>query len=242
MKTKTLEPTVNVGTTPQPLKMIGYESGMQRLRELIDLIHGKIALGNSTLIGKNFGFLKVLSITLEAQRQLLGHLNDSLIYCPLAWDETTGFPSHPTLVADLQNYIEIFKLQDAVLATVLRSFAHWELLVQETSVRCCGSNFKLKTVKMDIKLNHILKTADGWLGLKQLVGVESADLSHQELQNYFDFRRPSKVIDGLMIIFSREWLLLAKNGQLETSEVKTEKAELFNLEKFQNIIDSLNIP
>lgn len=241
MTTITLAPTVDVGVIRQPLKIIDYKEGLRRLRGLIDLIHDKISIGNSTLIGKNFGFLKVLGIVFEAQHKLIGHINDELISCPLAWDETTGFPSHPTLVADLQKYAEIFKPQDSVLATVLRSFARWEHLVQETSTRCCGSGFNLKTVKMDIKLNHGLKTMHNFLIFTQLVGVESADLSHQELRDYFDFRRPSRVIDGLMIIFSREWLLQAKDGELETKEVKTEKAELFNLEKFQSMTDSLNI-
>ncbi|MBI2063404.1 MAG: hypothetical protein HYT65_00210 [Candidatus Yanofskybacteria bacterium] len=241
MVTLAIAPKINTGIIPQNIKIIDYKEGLGRLHELIDLIRGKIAIGDSTLIGKNFGFLKILGIALEAQHKLIGYLNDELISCPIAWDETTGFPSHPTLAADLQKYLEIFKPQDDVLKTILRSFAHWELLVQETSVRCCGSITKLKTVKMDIKINHVLKTEDGWLSFKQLVGVESADLSHQELRDYFDFRRPSKNIDGLMIIFSREWLLRAKDGELETKEVKTEKAELFNLEKFQNMIDSLQI-
>ena len=94
---------------------------------------------------------------------------------------------------------------------------------------------------MDIKLNHVLKTMHNNLIFNQLIGVESADLNHQDLRDYFDFRRPSRVIDGLMIIFSREWMLRAKDGKLEAEELKTEKAELFNLEKFQNMIDSLSI-
>lgn len=225
---------------PQTIKIIDYKEGLQRLRELIDLIHAKVALGDSTLIGKNLGFLKVLSIALEAQHKLISYLNDDLISCPIAWDETSGFPSHPTLVADLQKYVEIFKPENKFLVSVLRSFDHWELLTRETSQ--VGVNLKLKTTLMNIKMNHILKTLHNNLVFTQLVGVESADISHQELRDYFDFRRPSKVIDGLMIIFSREWLLRVVDGRLETQEVKTKKAELFGVEKFQSIIDSLSIP
>lgn len=246
MATMVLNMKIDAGKLPQiiwphTIKIIDYKEGLQRLRELIDLIHATIAIGDLTLISKNFGFLKVLGIALEAQFKLIGHLNDKLISCPIAWDETTGFPSHPTLAADLQKYAEVFKPKDIILMTVLRSFVRWELLVQETSVRYCGSISKLKTVRMDIKLNHVLKIEDGKLDFKQLVGVGSADLNHKELWDYFDFRRPSRVIDGLMIIFSREWLLRVKNGKLEAEEVKIEKAKLFNLEKFQSMIDSLSI-
>ncbi|MBI2063040.1 MAG: hypothetical protein HYT61_02235 [Candidatus Yanofskybacteria bacterium] len=220
---------------------IDYADCLQKLQLLINSIRAKIAIGNSKLLTKNSDFLNVVAIALEAQHKLISHLNDELISCPTAWDETTCFPSHPTLIADLQKYAEIFKPRDATLMTVLRSFAHWEHLVQETSIRCCGSMSKLTTVRMDIKLNHILKTEDGWLSFRQLIGVESNDISHQELRDYFDFRRPSKVIDGLMIILSREWLLRVKDGELETKEVKTEKAELFNLEKFQSMLNSLQI-
>lgn len=218
---------------------IRYEEGLDRLKRLIELIQAKISSENSKLLTENIGFLKVLCLALEAEHELINYLNDENINSPLAWDIATGFPSHPTLIADVQKYTGVFKAEDSILSATMRSFDHWENLAQETSVRSSGVTSVLKNVRMTIKINHVLKTMNGWLNFKQLVGVESTDLSEKELLDYFDFRLPSKVIDGLIIILKREMSLRVQNDKLEIEKVSTEKAGLFNLGRFQQIIDQL---
>ena len=223
---------------PQTIRVVDYKESLVRLRRLIGLINAKIASGDARLVGQSFKLLKVFELALQAQARIVDALNDDHISCPIVWDELTGFPSHPTLAADLNKYVEILQSSDEVLVAILRSFSGWTFLAKETSPRCFGSFFGLKNVQMNIKINHILSSVDGRLGLKQLVGVDSPNLNQKELERYFGCGRSSQVIDDLFIIFDRRWLTREAGGVLEVSELKTEKTPLFNLEKFEAMIDS----
>lgn len=219
----------------QTIEFIDYEESLRRLSRLVDLFHDAL-ITNLGYLAENHDILKTAVVAFEAQFKIEGRLNDELISSPMAWDVTTSLPSYPTLVADLQSFLKIFKPDDPFLATFLRSFAGWTLLTQEKTLRCCGSNLHMKEVGMNIKLNHVLKVTNGWLNFRQLVGVESPDVSHKALEEYFDFGRPSQAVDGLVIILDREWMLRVTNGRPEIRKVKTQKAALFNLAKFQDMI------
>ena len=184
---------------------------------------------------------KIFLMALMAQRKVLANLNDENLYCQVLWDERTGFPSHPSLAADVAKYFEIFNTSDWLKA-LLNSFSGWSLFRQEKILCCCGR--KERIVSLDIMINTILSVSsvpkssiNSSLEIKLLVGVKTDDMEH--LKMHYNIKKQSKVDGGLYIIFNcvnsvaiADRLQLHPEDFLTIQPVNFSHADLFSVEEF----------
>ncbi len=180
----------------------------------------------------------VFGLALKAQIKVLQSLNSQYLYCDVLWDQDTGLPSHPSLVADVQKFPEILEHPE-LLETVLKSFASWTLLQRQEIDCCCGGDFKLRKVLFEIMLNHILRVEGNSLIITQLVGVRSDDQKH--LKKHYSFSKQSKRADDMHIVWSCANKLTPNDGSYSLSSLESQCAKEFKVEEFAKMIYQLDI-
>ncbi len=218
------------------VRILGWRDSILRLEETV----GKFERGLMEFAGEAFLPFVSFFLLLSAQFKALESLNDEYLNCGLAWDERTGLPSHPSIIADGQTYRRLFK-PDGILDAVLASFSGWILLSREQLFCCCGKKFrgplKDRNVEIDVLLNHILSFDDekGFV-VKQLVGIKCGDPEH--LEHHYDFKKQSRRDDGLYIIWLCENRLIV-NGKVEAALFSKEQAGQFNAPELYKRLNGL---
>lgn len=176
----------------------------------------------------------VLRIVLSAQRAVLGRLNDEHLSCKVGWDRRTGLPSHPSLIADIQKYVDLFK-PSRIEKMLLRSFGGWAVLGHQTMDCACGRGFKTRTVAMDFMVNTMLRVENNTLLMKQLVGIRTDDPAH--LSHHYDYGKASKRVDDCSIVFESEGKITNKNS-LSVRHLSQKSAGQFNADKFVKLVSN----
>jgi len=209
------------------LKFLNYKESIERIQKIIDSLGHQIDNDLPQVIRPT---LICLYAVLKAQLKVIEYLNDEYLNCGMPWDEETGFPSPPSMIADAERYIDFFK-PDKAIEIILRSFFEWTLFSQEKFICCCG-NFSPRSVSLDLMLNCRLGSTIEGLKIKQLFGVKSDDKKHL-IHHYDDKKKPSRVIDDLIIIFSSHGSLRVNENKIELCEsFDSERVEQFNLDEF----------
>jgi hypothetical protein len=214
------------------IRILDYKESIQKLSDLVTIIKEKM----QKMENEYGSYLPSISffLALQVQAKVIDYLNDEALNYGLAWDEDTGFPSLPSLVADVGSYVRHFNPQGK-LRILLESFCGWSLFEKEEML-CCCSSFKLRKVALEIMLNHVLEIQESSVVIKQILGVRTDDLKH--LEQHYDLKKPSQRIDNLNII----WLCrneIKNNGSLKIEYLGSEHAEQFNFLGFQNRIMEL---
>ena len=203
---------------------------ISRLDEVINQLKLKLGENNQP----NLLAAQVFCLALEAQKKVLAYLNDDNFYCQVPWDPATDLPSHPSLAADVAKYTELFPVS-ADLKALLNSFSGWSLLHHEKLPACCCGR-KERPVDSDIMLNAILKSDNGSLTIKFLVGVKSGDNDH--LEKHYNIKQKSQVVDGLIIIFICENRIIVNSSDESTIEVLNfSHAEQFDVSVFEGMVN-----
>ena len=210
----------------KPIEFLGYQESIVKLRDILEVVP------------TNFSNAGVLA--LKAQIKVLEYLNDQYFNCLVPWDKRIGLPSHPSMVADAQKYVEFFPCSEG-LKSVLNSFLGWSLFAKEELLCCCGGSLlKPYKVSLEIMLNHVLRVekidGDYFLVIKQLVGIKCSDKGH--LKNHYNFGKMSRVIDNLSMIFIAETGISLKSDKIDYRFISSQKAEQFNLEEFARRINA----
>jgi hypothetical protein len=133
-------------------------------------------------------------VLLDAVIKGLNKKQNEMFYFPIPWEKDTGWPSHPSLVADAISY-------QANL--ILDSFASWSVLKNQNIFCCCGKHrvfSRERFVPIEIVLHHsvVMERERRIIEIKQLIGIKSKDQDHVE--SHYDLRRNSKVDENISII------------------------------------------
>ncbi len=173
-----------------------------------------------------------------AERDVLKSINSEFLHSALAWNRRTNLPSHPTLIADLQKYIEIFKPASWKKAQ-LQSFVDWARLGRQTIKCACGRGFKTRPVTVDFILRTRLWVEDNSLVMKQMVGVKTNDVAH--LSRHYN--PTSKSTDSHVIVFESESEVsqttapnTATEDVLKITNVFQRSAKQFKADKFAQMM------
>lgn len=221
----------NVSRPEPAVEFLDYQKTIERIEEIITGLRLNAISKIDLNVYQDLSLL-ALKTLLKAQIKVLGYINDSSLNCAVPWDKRTGFPSHPTMVADAQRYVDFFKPPEEVKA-FLDSFLGWSQVAREEMRCCCGQGKKARTVILFIQLNHIVSVVnDEYLCLKQFVGVGSLDSAH--LKHHYDFGKPSQVADDLHIISVSEqgFRLVGKHIVTLNLNPGFQRADQLNLEEF----------
>lgn len=215
-------------TDLKPIEFLDYQQSIAKLKDIL-------RVGFDTA-------LTIPLLILKAQLKVLEYLNDRHVNCPIPWDKRTGFPSHPSMVADAQKYLKFFQCS-ADLKSLLDSFLGWSLFAREELLCCCGGSLlKPRNISFDVMLNHVLRIdyVDGnfFLVIKQLVGVRCSNRGH--LKNHYNFGKMSQAIDDLSMIFISESGFNLKSGRINHKFISSQKADQFNLEEFSRRINAVS--
>ncbi len=167
-------------------------------------------------------------LVFSAERDVLKSINGKYLQSALAWNRRTRLPSHPTLIADLQKYIEIFKPTGWKKA-LLQSFVNWTYLGHQTIQCACGRGSKTRTVKLDIALRTLMRVEDGALVLTQMVGIKSDDKAH--LIHHYGCNSDKKPIDGHVVVFELE----SEAGLTAPAADEPETLRVANCSSFQMV-------
>ena len=168
---------------------------------------------------------KIFWLLLNAQLQALQSLNDRYISCAVSWDDKTGLPSHPSMIADARYSAE--RIPDSFIRNLIDSFVGWTSFAEQEMNCWCGSWNKPRVVKIEVFLNHILSVEGECLRLKQFVGLKYADQKH--LKHHYDLQMPSVALNGLVLVSCFEASLKMING-VEIKCLSVKKAKTLNLE------------
>ncbi len=180
-------------STNSPQKFLDWHIALAKIKSIIDRFPG-VARGE---------FLPSLAwyAVLVAGHRALSHLNDEHLNCGVLWDPETGFPSHPSFIADAQHYAQPADINPRSKALV-QSFKEWASFAKETLQCCCGGNsLTLRPVEMELMINHSVKREENMLRITQRVGVRSNDMKHLR-NHYSDFSKQSVRDENLYIIWT----------------------------------------
>lgn len=167
-------------------------------------------------------------------QKLIGSEN---ITCDIPWDEKMGLPSHPTLAADAKSYPRIFKPEDGRLSALCESFSGWSRYATQKELCACNSRLRINELIIEILVNHILKAENGWISIKQLIGLRSKDTKRLE-KHYYEDKSPSRFVDSLLIISDVSWTFSLEKGFL-AAIWSANPPEQFKIDKFQAQIASI---
>lgn len=190
---------------------LDYREAIERLKKLYKQLLVKfnnlpdLALENVI----EYSHLLVLQIAILGQIKFLQGLNDEHVNTPVAW-ELMGFPSPPSLMADLKKCSDQEELSKIAKA-VLRSFSEWETIAEESLDCACVKNGKNHKVECDVKLRHILRLNGRKLHLKQFVAVSSKNTAH--LQSHYSWGEIPSDAPELRLVAKLESVLELNESQ-----------------------------
>lgn len=120
-----------------------------------------------------------------------------LFYFPIPWDRNTGFPSHPSLVADAKHFCSLGNFGEAV-NLIIGSFAGWQTFWKQKKFCSCGG--KNRYVDLEIVVHHPVKldTDSRTIEIKGLAGIKSSDRPH--IEKHYKLRRESRVDKNISIV------------------------------------------
>ena len=130
-------------------EFINYREAIARIIGLVARLEGMVVFANS-----NSAFPLYCYVTaLKAQALWLYFSNDEYMSVEVPWD-TIGFPSHPSMSADVAAYAKRDELEEVCVA-FLNSFSAWTSVKRETLSQCsCGR--RSRPVEIDIMVTHSL--------------------------------------------------------------------------------------
>ncbi len=212
----------------KPVQFLDWKEAIEKLEIIEQKMRRKIK-------GKSPEILPAIALclALAAERKVLGYLNDDALNCRVPWDETTGFPSPPSMSADAAQYGDYFETTNTPQDAILKSFSRWTLLVQEKTLCCCGKrNTNFEEVVIDAMLNHSVTIDENRLVVRQFFGVKSNNLKH--MAHHYSAKTQSQRYKDLIIIWDCENQIDCRNFEISSS-IKV-RAEEFNVQEFQNRI------
>lgn len=171
----------------------------------------------------------LLELLVSAQRDTLYRANDEHISCPVPWSAETGFPSHPTMIADAGQFAKLSDCPE-FQKPLINSFVSWTLFSGETVSCCCGRG--LREIAAEIVLNNVLGAADGGLLIKQFIGIRSDDVNHLR-GHYGESSRQSKASGNIWVVYEAE--SIAETGG-KTTVIKKNLSKYFNFERLVAVL------
>ena len=229
LKLQELQAEVLAESKEPKIKFVDYKTSIERLDDILKRIKKRTSYEAA-----------IWRAVFSSERAVLEYLNDERLNCEVAWDQRTGLPSHPSLIADIQQYAKLFRppkmgLGLEVKKALLQSFSGWTLLGHQTMDCACGRSFKMRKVEMDFMINTLLRVEKNALVMKQLIGIKADDPAH--LAQHYDFGKASKKIDDCIIIFESESKVSMKDGRyLLIRRLSQKSAGQFNTDKIIKLI------
>lgn len=220
----------------KPSVFIEPEDAVGRLGSLCEKLEKQIKVQPNQ---SEITSLAVYCIGLNTQAAALKYLNE-FIEIGVPWDKELNIPSPPSTAADIRTYAERRSLSGE-LKGLLLSFSGWSLFKKEEILCACGwnknknGNFGFRTINADIMINTLLKTEDGKLKIKQLLGVRADDIDHLA-HHYEEFSRQSSAVGDLLIIMENENCLFLDHGEIKIERISLKKAKNFAIEDFSNML------
>lgn len=211
-----------------PPKFFNWRESAEKIRELIvrlkNDIDRKENLSYQALPG--YAFLALLAVEIGALR----HLNSESLSCALPWDETTGMPSLPSVIADVQKFLPHTEYREDA-QRLLQSFAAWTPIAEQKIACVCGSEkFQTREIVIHLMLHHVMSQEDSMVVVRQFVGVASDDDTH--LRHHYNVRTPSQQYEDVQIIWDAENRIRNEVFFLLTSSY----ADTFNVAEFESRI------
>lgn len=144
--------------------------------------------------------------------------------CFVAWDENTGMPSHPTLMADANFWGKRTRGKESAL---LQSFGEWAVWKQEPFNCSCGRFRRgARKIEVEIMLRHDLAVLGDILILYQAAAVRSSDKGH--LNHHYE-RELARRSDGDMtVVMECEGTISILKGALAIGVRKEAGVKEFN--------------
>ena len=220
--------TTSAKSINPPLKFLDWQTALAELKTITDSFPTKQC-------ESQIEFLPSLAwyALLIAGYRALSRLNDEHINCAVLWDPETGFPSHASVIADAEHYSSFADISTRSKA-LLQSFKEWTPFTKETLQCCCGSSsLKLRSVDMELMINHSIKCEGNALTITQRIGVRSSDMKHLG-NHYSDFSKQSIRDTNLLMIWTATNVVQRPFGKIEGRS--TECAKEFDPNAFQNEI------
>lgn len=172
-----------------------------------------------------WGFLAAIF----AQAATLQKLNSRSLHAPVPWDQLTGFPSHPTLIADAVKYADFLEKNDP-LRIILSSFREWTLFCKEKVQ--CKHDSEAKIIDCEVLLNHTIARENNALAVKQLVCAKSDNKRH--LERHYGSVKPTKAYgESTNIIWTASNKILASDEeQIKIESFGIETSNMFSEVEF----------
>lgn len=179
------------------VEFLDYQKSIDRLSEIIGAFEEKKA----ELVSVEHTPAEAFLLALKAQCTIIGQLNSQLLNCPIPWSMKTGFPSHPSLVADVAAYVKKHRPEER-LGVVLASFGEWAHLFTEELYCSCtakGISFTLRNIRLEIMIRHLFEEhREGGIAVRQMIGVRTDDINHF---GHYEIKAGSQLVDHMMIIW-----------------------------------------
>ena len=173
-------------------------------------------------------------LILIAQRRSLRRINDEVIYSPVSWNQSTGFPSHPSLIADAQIYAKFLKGSE-FFKKILASLSDWTILSREKISCCCGKGWNSRIVEFNVLIRYLMKIEENSLFAQQLIGIQSGDLNHLS-EHYPNFSVESVVVPYTRIVYVCENRIRRDDESIQVKLSRKEKADTFDHKCFSDAV------
>lgn len=220
----------------KPSIFIEPEDAVGRLNKLCESLKNQI---KAQPIQSDITPLISYCIGLNTQAAALKYLNE-IFEIGVPWDEDMGLPSSSSMAADIRTYAERTSLSDGIKGLLL-SFSGWSLFKREGIPCACGwhknknGSFGFRTINADILINTLLKSENGKLKIKQLIGIRADDIDHLT-HHYEEFSRQSSAVGDLLIIMESENCLFLVDGEIKIEKISLKKAKNFAIEDFSTML------
>ena len=253
LTTKWLEPEESIASTEsiiERIKKIRTDLSRGKERGVVGPLSG-LEVSADQVKQTKLTFLDLLLLLLSSHAAVVRHLNSRQakadimkkligaenITCDIPWDEELDIPSCPVLAADARSYPKIFKPEDKRIGALCESFSGWSLYSTQKELCACNSRLKVNELMIEIMVNHILKTEDDKIFIKQLIGLRSEDPKRLE-KHYYEDKVPSRFVDSLLIINDVSATFSLEKG-LMALVWTTNPPEQFKIDKFQKQVSEI---
>lgn len=178
-----------------------------------------------------------LYLLLKSQMRFLERVNSDDISCDVAWNTVTGFPSHPSLLADVKKLMVLEKCPP-LQRPLVGSYERWMIFSRESTTCACGPLMKEREVQVYILLRSDLRREDTYLRMWHYIGARSRDMDHLR----FHFSEPevwAKDARETRILFSASHIFKIEHGKNVIARQSVRKVKEFDdVQFFASLKDS----
>lgn len=182
-----------------------------------------------------------LYLLLKSQMRFLERVNSEDISCDVAWNTVTGFPSHPSLLADVKKFLTLEKCPP-LQRPLIGSYERWMPFSRERTTCACGPLMKERGVQVYVLLRSNLRREDTYLRMWHYIGARSRDMDHLR----FHFSEPeiwAKDMRETRILYSASHIFRIEHGKNVIVRQGARKVKEFDdVQFFASLKDSFKDP